>query len=139
MAESIADTVRAASRGASGAGQRQRTEGHADKPHDHGDEAPGYSVAGAEATVGSGDDQPAATVSGLTPKRAVAVAAVVVGLTGAVIGGLALARSAGRIGTGTGRRVAIVALVVGLIAMVLGKLALARSGRTGRPDSPRGL
>jgi hypothetical protein len=48
-----------------------------------------------------------------------------------VLGGLALARSAGRIGTGSGRGGAIVALVVGLIGMVLGGLALTRSRRTG--------
>ena len=69
-------------------------------------------------------DQPAATVSGLTPKRAVAVAAVVVGLTGAVIGGLALARSAGRIGTGTGRRGAVMALVLGPIGLAIGGLVV---------------
>ena len=70
-------------------------------------------------------DQPAAAaVSGLTPKRAVAVAAVVVGLIGAVIGGLALARSAGRIGTGTGRRGAIMALVLGPIGLAIGGLVV---------------
>ena len=45
-----------------------------------------------------------------------------VGLISVVIGGLALARSAGRIGTGNGRLGAIVALVVGLIGMALGGL-----------------
>ena len=55
----------------------------------------------------------------------------VLGLIGVVIGGLALARSAGRIGTGSGRLGAIVALVVGLIGIALGGLALARSRRTG--------
>jgi hypothetical protein len=44
-----------------------------------------------------------------------------------VIGGLALARSAGRIGTGDGRAAAIVALVVGLIGMVLSVVHLGSS------------
>jgi len=48
-----------------------------------------------------------------------------VGLFGAVIGGLALARSAGRIGTGTGRRGAIVALVLAPIGLVVGGLVVA--------------
>ncbi len=58
--------------------------------------------------------QPAATrVYGMTP-----------------IGGLALRRSAGRIGTGNGRMGAIVALVAGLIAVVNGglNLAIAKGG-----------
>jgi hypothetical protein len=70
------------------------------------------------------DQSAAAAVSGLTPKRAVAVAAVAVGLIGAVIGGLALARSAGRIGTGTGRRGAIMALVLGPIGLAIGGLVV---------------
>ena len=51
--------------------------------------------------------------------------AVVVGLSGAVVGGLALARSARRIGTGNGRRGAIVALVLGPIGLVIGGLVVA--------------
>src|SRR5260370_498966 len=48
--------------------------------------------------------EPAATtVYGLTPRRLWATAVVVLALVGAVIGGLALRRSAGRIGTGNGR------------------------------------
>ena len=61
----------------------------------------------------------------LTPKRAMASGAAVTGLIGAVIGGLALARSAGRIGTGNGRRGALVALVLGPIALVIGGLVVA--------------
>jgi hypothetical protein len=57
--------------------------------------------------------------------------AAVVALISVVLGGLALSRSAGRIGTGSGRLGAIVALVLGLIGMVLGGLALSRSRRTG--------
>src|SRR6266404_5583874 len=51
-------------------------------------------------------------------------------LVGAVIGGLALARSAGRVGTGNGRTGAIVAVLAGLIAVVNGglNLAIAKGG-----------
>ncbi|MGH3389612.1 MAG: DUF6223 family protein [Actinomadura sp.] len=60
----------------------------------------------------------------LTFDRAWATAAALLALTGAVIGGLALARSIRRIGNG-GRNGAIVALASGLIAVVLGVLNLA--------------
>jgi hypothetical protein len=70
--------------------------------------------------------QPSAVnVYTLTPERIAASAAALVGLIGAVIGGLALARSAGRIGTGSGRRGAIVALVLGPIGLVVGGLVVA--------------
>jgi hypothetical protein len=98
----------------------------------------------------------ATTVYGLTPRRLWATTAVVLALVGVVIGGRALRRSAGRIGTGNGRLglIALVngglnlaiakggpgsgngvvggaaALVLGLIAMSLGGLALARSRRS---------
>jgi hypothetical protein len=62
----------------------------------------------------------------ITPGRAGALVAAVVGLISVVIGGLALARSRGRVGTGGGRSRAIVALVVGLIGMVLAAQHLAR-------------
>src|SRR5437870_2477027 len=53
--------------------------------------------------------EPAATtVYGLTPRRFWATAAAGLGLVGVVIGGLALRRTAGRIGTGNGRLGAIV-------------------------------
>ena len=69
--------------------------------------------------------QPAdANVYTVTPKRLVASAAAVVGLTGAVIGGLALARSAGRAGPGNGRRGATIALALGPIAVVVGGLVV---------------
>ena len=61
----------------------------------------------------------------MTPERIAASVAAVMGLIGAVIGGLALARSAGRIGTGNGRRGAIVALVMGPIGLVIGGLVVA--------------
>jgi Family of unknown function (DUF6223) len=65
----------------------------------------------------------------LTPKRITASGAAMVGLIGAAIGGLALARSAGRIGTGNGIAGGIVAVILGLIGIALGGLALGRSRR----------
>ena len=66
----------------------------------------------------------------LTADRLLATTVAVLALVGVVIGGLALARSAGRIGTGNGRMGAIVALVAGLIAVGNGglNLAIARGG-----------
>ncbi len=64
---------------------------------------------------------------GLTPWRLRALAAVVLGLISVVIGGLSLARSAGRFGTGNGRSGALVAVVLGLIGIVLAVLHLANS------------
>ena len=64
----------------------------------------------------------ATTVQGLTPRRLWATTAVVLGLAGVGIGGLALARPAGRFGTASGRLGAIVA---GLIAAAGGGLNLA--------------
>ena len=61
----------------------------------------------------------------LTADRLWATTAAVLALVGVVIGGLALARSAGRVGTGNGRMEANVALVAGLIAVVNGGLVLA--------------
>jgi hypothetical protein len=75
--------------------------------------------------------EPAATtVYGLTPRRLWATTAAVLALVGVVIGGLALRRSAGRIGTGNMRMWAIVSLVAGLIAVVNGglNLAIAKGG-----------
>jgi|SRR5215213_301393 len=64
---------------------------------------------------------------GITTGRAQALVGVLVGLISLVIGGLALARSAGRIGSGNGRAGATVALVLGLIGMVLSVTHLSRS------------
>jgi Family of unknown function (DUF6223) len=75
--------------------------------------------------------EPAATtVYGLTPRRLWATTVAALALVGVVIGGLALHRSAGRIGTGNGRMGAIVALVAGLIGVVNGglNLAIAKGG-----------
>jgi hypothetical protein len=71
------------------------------------------------------DQPPAVSVHTLTPERIAASVAAVVGLIGAVVGGLALARSTGRIGTANGRRGAIVALVLGPIGLAIGGLVVA--------------
>ena len=82
--------------------------------------------------------EPAATtVYGLTPRRLWATTAFALALVGVVIGGLALRRSAGRIGAGKGRMGAIVALVAGLIAAVNGGLNLAIA--KGGPGSGNGV
>jgi len=66
--------------------------------------------------------QPAAApVYTMTPERIAASTAALVGLIGAVIGGLALFRAVRRIGN-HGRRGAVVALVLGPIGLVLGGL-----------------
>ena len=83
----------------------------------------GVGLASAVAQVS--DQPPAVSPYTLTPERIAATVAAVVGLVGAVIGGLALARSAGRIGGGNGRRGAIVALVMGPIGFVIGGLVVA--------------
>jgi hypothetical protein len=68
------------------------------------------------------------TVYGPTPRRLWASAIAMLALVGVVVGGLALRRSAGRIGTG--RMGAIVALSAGLLAVVNGglNLAIAKGG-----------
>jgi hypothetical protein len=73
----------------------------------------------------------------LTADRLWATTAAVLALVGVVIGGLALARSAGRIGSGNGRMGAIVALVAGLIAVVNGGLVLATAD--GGPGTGNGV
>ncbi len=75
----------------------------------------------------------ATTVYGPTIRRLWATAVTVLALLGVVIGGLALARSAGR----NMRIGAIVALVAGLIAVVNGGLVLAVA--TGGPGSGNGV
>ena len=80
------------------------------------------------------DSTTAAQVSGqasvvspytFTPERIAASSAALVALMGAVIGGLALARAARRMGPGNGRRGAIVALVLGPIGLIIGGLVVA--------------
>ena len=82
--------------------------------------------------------EPAATtIYGSTPQRLWATTAAVLALVGVVIGGLALARSVGRIGSGNGRKGAIVTLVAGLIAVVNGGLLLAIAN--GGPGTGNGV
>jgi hypothetical protein len=82
--------------------------------------------------------QPADTrVYGLTPRRLWATTAAMLALVGVIIGGLALRRSAGRIGAGNGRMRAIVALGAGLIAAVNGGLNVAVA--TGGPGTGNGV
>jgi hypothetical protein len=77
------------------------------------------------------------TVYGLTPRRFWATAAAGLALLGAIVGGLAVRRSAGRIGAGSGRLGAIMALAAGLIALVNGALNLALA--TGGPGTGNGV
>ncbi|MGW3496547.1 DUF6223 family protein [Streptomyces sp. NPDC001020] len=67
----------------------------------------------------------AASVYTMSSGRLGAIVAALMGLTSVVVGGLALARFAGRISTGNVRSRAIMALTVGLIGMVLGALVIA--------------
>ncbi|MFE9203262.1 DUF6223 family protein [Micromonospora sp. NPDC007230] len=70
--------------------------------------------------------QPAAVSAyTLSAGRIGAIVAALLALTGVVLGGLAMARSAGRIGGGSGRRGAIGALALGLTGMVIGGLVVA--------------
>ena len=66
-------------------------------------------------------------VGGVGTGRLLPTVAAVVGLTGVIIGGLALARSAGRIGSGNGRAGGVLALVMGLVSAVVGGLHTANS------------
>ena len=69
--------------------------------------------------------EPAATtIYGSTPQRLLATTSLVLALVGGAIGVLAVARAAGRIGSGNGRRGAVVTLVAGGIAVVSGGLLL---------------
>ena len=82
--------------------------------------------------------EPAATtVPGLTPRRVWATTVIVLGLVGVVMGGLALARPAGRFGSASGPLGAIAALVAGLIAAVNGGLVLAMA--SGGPGTGNGV
>ncbi|MEU9042541.1 MULTISPECIES: DUF6223 family protein [unclassified Kitasatospora] len=70
--------------------------------------------------------QPFATgAHDLTAGRLVGATAAVVSLVGVAVGALALARAAGRIGTGSGTRGAVVAQVAGLLGMAVGGFTLA--------------
>ena len=77
------------------------------------------------------------TVYGLTARRFWATAAAGLALVGAIIGGLAVRRSAERIGTSSGRLGAIVAVAAGLVALINGGLNLALA--TGGPGTGNGV
>jgi hypothetical protein len=79
--------------------------------------------------------QPAAAGTGLTAGRAWSAVAVLLGLVGVVTGGLALARSPGR--AGTGRRAVIVAPAAGLGGAVIGGLVVAAA--EGGPGTGYGI
>ncbi|RZT77325.1 hypothetical protein EV382_0474 [Micromonospora violae] len=68
----------------------------------------------------------AATVS-MSSGRVGASVAVLLGLAGAIIGGVALARPTGRLGAGSGRLGAVLAVAAGLLGMALGALVVATS------------
>lgn len=86
------------------------------------------SVLAAPAAAHASIQPVAAGVSDMSPGRLGAIVAALLGLAGVVIGGRALARSAGRPGAGgTGRNGAVVATLAGLIAMALGGLVVATS------------
>ncbi|WP_251066904.1 DUF6223 family protein [Streptomyces sp. ISL-36] len=69
----------------------------------------------------------AAAVDTLSAGRVGAIVAALTALTGVVVGGLALARSAGRSDRRAGRPRAVVALAAGVLGMVLGGLVAAGS------------
>jgi Family of unknown function (DUF6223) len=79
----------------------------------------------------------AATVHGLTPMRLWATTSALLALVGVVVGALALARPASRVGTASGRLGAILALAVGLIAVINGGLNLAVAN--GGPGTGNGV
>jgi hypothetical protein len=82
--------------------------------------------------------EPAATtVYGLTSRRLWATAAAGLAVLAVVIGGLALARPAGRLGTASGQRGAVMTLVVALVAVVNGGLNLALA--SGGPGTGNGV
>jgi hypothetical protein len=82
-------------------------------------------------------ESPAVDPSTLTARRLVATVAALMALAGAVAGGLALARTAGRIGNGNVRRDATVALGTGLTGGVVGGLVVAAA--EGGPGSGYGI
>ncbi|MDG4837729.1 DUF6223 family protein [Micromonospora sp. WMMD967] len=69
----------------------------------------------------------AATALTMSSGRLGATVAVLLGLVGTVVGGLALARPASRVGTGSGRLGGVLALASGLLGLVLGALVVATS------------
>jgi hypothetical protein len=72
--------------------------------------------------------QQAVSSYALTSGRLWSFVAIGLGLIGVVVGGLALARPAGRLGINTGRLGAALALGAGLIGAVVGAVVVAASG-----------
>jgi hypothetical protein len=79
----------------------------------------------------------AITVYGLTARRLWATIVAMLGLFGVIVGGLALTRRAGRLGTTPERLAIIVAFTAGLIAVINGGLNLAVA--TGGPGTGNGV
>jgi hypothetical protein len=77
------------------------------------------------------------TVYGLTARRLWATIAAMLGLLGVIVGGLALTRRAGRLGTAPERLAIIVAFVAGVAAAINGGLNLAVA--TGGPGTGNGV
>ena len=73
----------------------------------------------------------------LTADRFWATSAAVLALVGVVVGGLAVARHAHRIGPGKGRNGATMALVAGLMAVIIGGLVIATAD--GGPGTGNGV
>ncbi|MGV9310560.1 DUF6223 family protein [Nonomuraea sp. NPDC003727] len=73
----------------------------------------------------------------LTAGRLWSLVAALLGLVGVVIGGLALARSTGHVGTGNGRRGAVVALAAGVAGAAIGGLVVAAA--EGGPGTGYGI
>jgi len=73
----------------------------------------------------------------LTTGRLLSAVGALAALAGVAIGGLALARSVGRIGSGNGKRGAIVALVAGVIGIALGGFVVAAA--KGGPGTGYGI
>ncbi|NUW39402.1 DUF6223 family protein [Nonomuraea rhodomycinica] len=73
----------------------------------------------------------------MTSGRLWSLVGMALGLAGLVVGGLALARSAGRIGTGPGRRGSIAALAAGAAGSVIGGLVVAAA--EGGPGTGYGI
>jgi hypothetical protein len=82
--------------------------------------------------------EPAATtVYGVTPRRLWATTVALVALVGLVVGGVALARPASRVGAASGPLGPMVAVAAGLIGMVNGGLNVAIA--TGGPGTGNGV
>ncbi|MGW3248685.1 DUF6223 family protein [Streptomyces sp. NPDC001070] len=81
--------------------------------------------------------QAATSPSTVTPERIWASAAALLALIAAVLGALAVARSTGRIRTGSRRTGVMVAMVAGLIAMINGGLVVVTAD--GGPGTGNGI